>query len=52
MTKRINVTIPDNLFQYMKDKGLSPSKVIQIKLTEEIIAEGKEKKYNIQVNDN
>ena len=47
MTVKLSITIPDNLQQYMKDKGLSASRFLQIKLTEEIIAEGKAKQYGI-----
>lgn len=50
MTVKITLTIPDNLQKYIKDKGLSPSRFLQIKLTEEIIAEGKAKQYNIKTN--
>lgn len=43
------VSIPDNLFQYVKDKGLSLSKFLQIKLTEEIIEDGLAPKYHINI---
>jgi hypothetical protein len=44
------VSIPDNLFRYVKDKGLSLSKVLQNKLTDEIIKDGLASEYKI-VND-
>lgn len=48
MTIRISITLPNNLHQYMTDKGISPSKFLQNKLREEIIAEGKTKQYGIE----
>jgi hypothetical protein len=48
MTVKITLTLPDNLRQYIKDKGLSPSRFFQNKLKEEIIAEGKAKQYHIE----
>lgn len=48
MTVKITLTIPDNLQQYIKDKGLSPSKFLQSKIREEIKKDGVEHKYMIQ----
>ena len=41
------VTIPDNLMQYVDDKGLSLTKFLQNKLKEEIKKDGLEKQYKI-----
>ena len=41
------VTIPDNLMQYVNEKGLSLSKFLQNKIREEIKKDGLEHQYQI-----
>lgn len=45
---RISLSIPDNIHQYIKDKGLSPSKFLQSKIREEIKKDGLKTQYNIK----
>jgi hypothetical protein len=44
---RITLSIPENIHQYIVDKGLSPSKFLQSKIREEIKKDGLEKQYQI-----
>lgn len=51
MSKKITLTIPDNLHKYIQEKGLSPSRFLQQKLKEEIWKEGKGIRYHLKDNE-
>jgi post-segregation antitoxin (ccd killing protein) len=50
MTKSRNITMPDEIWQYINDSNLNLSRFVQDRLKERIIAEGKANQYlkNIQ----